>query len=216
MFAEALTTSEQAGPDDYIQPNLGHALRIWWAFYWRNALISGFLSIILHYAVRWTYENTNLHVRYLRPISQLSDYLLSYIVAIFIIHFVLKKNFRHFRIALLSGYGGPGAEILQPTFGRTIRVWWTYVWRTIILSILGWVFVIYPLGIFVGLFNPSPTIAVVFFGAVGFVVGGAVALFVIYSNILDEDFGDFRVSLLPREAKPAVTPVIETKPVELP
>jgi hypothetical protein len=110
MFNEALTTSEEAGPDDYIQPNLGHALRIWWAFYWRNALISGILSIILHYAVRWTYENTNLHVRYLRPINQLSDYLLSYIVAIFIIHFVLKKNFRHFRIALLSGYGGPGAR----------------------------------------------------------------------------------------------------------
>jgi len=216
MFGETLTTSEQAGPDDYIQPNLGHAMRIWWAFYWRNALISGVLSIILHYAVQLTYESTNVHARYLRPINQLSDFVLSYIVAIFIIHFVLKKNFRQFRIALLPGYGGPGAEILQPTIGRTIRVWWTYVWRTIVLSILGWVFVIYPLGIFVGLFKPSPAITIVFLGAVGFVVGGAIALFVIYSSILDEDFGDFRVSLLPHKAKPAVTPAIETRPVELP
>ena len=24
----------------YIQPTLGHGLRIWWAFYWRNTLLS--------------------------------------------------------------------------------------------------------------------------------------------------------------------------------
>jgi hypothetical protein len=34
------------------------------------------------------------------------------------------------------------------------------------------------------------------------VISGAVGLFVIYSNILDEDFGDFRVVLLPREPVP--------------
>jgi hypothetical protein len=49
---------------------------------------------------------------------------------------------------------------------------------------------------------------------VGIALGGAVGLFVIYSNILDEDFGDFRVCLLPRsEAKvapatPAANPVV--------
>jgi hypothetical protein len=59
--------------------------------------------------------------------------------------------------------------------------------------------VIYPTGIFVGLFRPSPAFSYVFFGLLGFVVGGSVALFVIYSNILEEDIGDFRVSLLPRE-----------------
>ena len=37
------------------------------------------------------------------------------------------------------------------------------------------------------------------------VIDGAVGLFVIYSAILDEEFGDFRVALLPRE--PAVRTV---------
>lgn len=36
----------------------------------------------------------------------------------------------------------------------------------------------------------------------GLVIGAAVGLFVIYSNILDEQFGDFRVALLPREPQP--------------
>jgi hypothetical protein len=46
------------------------------------------------------------------------------------------------------------------------------------------------------------------------VLGGASGLFVIYSNILDENFGDFRVCLLPRQAAndatstPAATPVV--------
>jgi hypothetical protein len=31
-------------------------------------------------------------------------------------------------------------------------------------------------------------------------IDGAVGLFVIYSGILDEDFGDFRVTLVPRGA----------------
>ena len=58
---------------------------------------------------------------------------------------------------------------------------------------------IYPAGMFVALFRPTPTFSYVFFGLLGFVVSGALALFVIYSNILEEDIGDFRVSLLPRE-----------------
>jgi hypothetical protein len=34
---------------------------------------------------------------------------------------------------------------------------------------------------------------------VGTIVNGAVGLFVIYTNVIDEKFGDFRVSLLPRQ-----------------
>jgi hypothetical protein len=39
-----------------------------------------------------------------------------------------------------------------------------------------------------------------FWGFLGALVGGAVALFVIFSNILDEEMSDFRVALLPRTA----------------
>lgn len=209
-------SSTQFRSADYVQPNLGHAMRIWWAFYWRNAIISGILGVALNYAVRWIYENTHVPGKLLRPILQFGVYVLSYLTAIFIIHYVLRKRFRKFRIVLLTSFGSPETSVLELTLRRTVRVWWTYVWRTIVLSILGWVFVIYPSGMFLGLFKPSPTFAFLFFGAVGFVVGGAVALFVIYSNILDEEFGDFRVCLVAREAKPELVAAIDAKPAESP
>lgn len=213
MQGDAFTISEPVGPRDYIQPNLGHALRIWWAFFWRNTFISGALTILLGRIVRWTFENTFVNAKYLRPLNQFGGYLVSYIVAIFVIRIVLKRDFREFRIALLSGEGGPEAELLEPTFGRSLRVWWTYVWRTILLTALGYVFVMLPMGIFVGLFNPGPVVINIFSELLGLIIGGAVALFVIYSNILDEDFGEFRVSLLPPMENARATPAVETKPV---
>ena len=41
------------------------------------------------------------------------------------------------------------------------------------------------------------------------VIDGAVGLFVIYSAILDEEFADFRVALLPREPAPGAVPAAE-------
>jgi hypothetical protein len=51
-------------------------------------------------------------------------------------------------------------------------------------------------------------VARLIFLLLGFVTGGALSLFVIYSNILDEDIGDFRVVLLPRQSTvPAHNPL---------
>jgi hypothetical protein len=44
-----------------------------------------------------------------------------------------------------------------------------------------------------------PAVTRLIFLLIGFVTGGALSLFVIYSNILDEDIGDFRVVLRPRQ-----------------
>jgi len=52
--------------------------------------------------------------------------------------------------------------------------------------------------------RPTPTFSYVVFGLLGFVVSGALALFVIYSNILEEDIGDFRVGFV---ASPSSEPV---------
>ena len=185
---------------DYIQPTLGHALRVWWAFYWPTTLISFVLGLFLQYGVRWVYENTRVSVKLLRPVLQLGPYVLSFAVAIFIMRYILGKTFRHFRIALLPRGVDNRGQPLPLTFSRTLRVWWTYVWRTTIYSILGWVFVIYPATWFANIFRPGPVFATIFFTLLGALVGGAVALFVIYSNILDEEMSDFRVALLPRTA----------------
>jgi hypothetical protein len=57
----------------------------------------------------------------------------------------------------------------------------------------------------------SPQLGQVFSWLMGVVMSGAVGLFTIYSNILDEDIAGFRVSLAPRTT--AVWPE-ETLPVE--
>jgi hypothetical protein len=193
---------------DYIQPNLGHGLRIWWAYYWPTTLITLVLGLLLGRVVTALWENFIVPAKALVPVTRFGPYVINYAVALFIMHYVLGKTFRHFRLGLVpSGSMGP-ADALKPTFARTLRVWWIFTWRTVLYTGLSVVFVTYPMGMFVGLFNPSPNVARLIFLLLGFATGGALSLFVIYSNILDEDIGDFRVVLLPRQSPvPAHNPL---------
>src|SRR5277367_40056 len=120
----------------------------------------------------------------------------TYSIAIFVMRYVLGKTFRNFRIALVST-DPSSPQPLPVTFSRSIRVWWTYSWRTLALSLLGLAFVIYPLGWFVALFQPPPALAKTIFFILGLLVNCAFSLFILYSNVLDEAFSDFRVTLLP-------------------
>ncbi len=128
-------------------------------------------------------------------------------------HYILSKNFRHFRVGLLSDRGGEGSELMEPTLRRTARVWWTFCWRTFVYGLIATFVTAIPRGVLVGLFGWNRGLEALVGVLVGIALGGAVGLFVIYSNILDEDFGDFRVCLLPLEADvapatPAADPVI--------
>lgn len=104
----------------YIQPNWGHGLRIWWAFYWPATLVSGLLIFVLNFWLRRLYEDLALPASFVGPVLKVDPYLLSYTGAFFAMYYVLRKNFRHFRIGLLSNGGGEGAQLLAPTFGRTL------------------------------------------------------------------------------------------------
>jgi hypothetical protein len=199
---------------NYIQPNLGHGLRIWWAFFWPATLIVAFLTFILNFWLRWLYENTNVPGSLIGPIMKLSPYVLTYVIALFVMYYILHKNFQQFRIGLLSNRGGEGSELLGPTLRRTVRVWWTYSWRTLIYGLIAVFVTAIPRAVFVGLFGWNRRLEVLVATLISIALGGAVGLFVIYSNILDEDFGDFRVCLLPRSeanvapATPAANPIV--------
>jgi hypothetical protein len=208
MFEPPAAAHAAPGIDDYIQPNLGHGLRIWWAYYWPTTVITLILGYLLGMAVRALWENFIVSARALVPVTRFGPYIINYVVALFVMHYVLGKTFRHFRLGLVPSGSAGLAETLNPTFARTLRVWWIFTWRTVLYTVLSIVFVTYPMGMFVGLFKPSPLVANLIFLLLGFVTGGALSLFVIYSNILDEDIGDFRVVLLPRQdAAPAHSPL---------
>jgi len=197
---EPLASATSTSPsDDYIQPTLAHALRIWWAFYWPTTLVSLVLGFGFGRMLRLIFQNGLATAAFIRLTAQIGGYAINYLVALFVLYYILNKPFRHFRLGLVSSSSGAPTIPVDVTYTRTLRVWWIYVWRTVVYTALAWVFVVYPAGMFVGLFGPSPAFSYVFFGLLGFVVSGSLALFVIYSNILEEDIGDFRVSLLPRE-----------------
>src|ERR1700683_4869508 len=189
---------------NYIQPNLGHGLRIWWAFFWPTTVISVVLTIAVNSWLKALYESSNVSGSLLRPILKYDPYILTYAVAFFAMYYILRKNFRHFRIGLLSRRGGEGSEILETTLRRTARVWWTYSWRSFLYGLIATFVTAVPSAVLVGLFAWNRGLQSLVAVLVSTVLGGAVGLFVIYSNILDEDFGDFRVCLLPRPEPNAV------------
>ena len=215
MF-EPLSGNEPASSlNDYVQPNLGHALRIWWAYYWPTALISFLIEVLLRGIVHLLYENFIVSAKPLVPVVRYGPYVITYVVAFFMIRHVLDKTFRHFRLSLISNGSASPAQTLSPTFIRTLRVWWIFTWRTVLYTVLCTVFVIYPMGMFVGLFRPSPLFTSLFFVLLGVIIGGALSLFVIYSNILDEEIGDFQVVLLPVRNEVSAANPLATDPAPL-
>ena len=203
MFNDPSAIAVALPADEYIQPNLGHALRVWWAFYWRTSLISGILAFGAAYGLRVLYENTTVRALWIGWATKLAPYALFYGVAIFVIRSILHKRFRHFRIGL-SATAKPGSgSVLRPTLKSALRVWWVYSWRAVIFSLVAGVIVSYPMGIVLGLFAPGPIVMNLFTTGLGFFVSAGVGLYVIYSNILDEDIADFHVCLLPRQAAAA-------------
>jgi hypothetical protein len=206
IFAPPAIPTASPSTHTYIQPDLNYALRVWWAFYWPTNLISGILSFLLSAAVMRIYQNTAFPAKILKPILTIGPYVLTYTIAIFVMRYILGKTFRHFRIALLStDLHNP--QPLPATFSRAIRVWWTFSWRTLIYSLLGYAVVIMPVGLFVGLFTTQPAILGLLGMLIGLLVNAAASLFVLYSNILDEEIADFRVTLLPRNPVPAPTEI---------
>ena len=199
MFDAPQDATSSALAGDYVQPTLNHALRVWWAFYWRTSLIAGVLSFLISICIRLLYENTAVSAALIGWTEKISPYALFYFIAIFVFRSILHKKFRHFRLALAAQSSPDAAQALQPTVNRALLVWWAYSWRTVIFSAIAGVVVSYPMGLTLGLFAPSPLVLQLFSTGLGMAVGAAVGLYVIYSNILDEDIGDFHVSLLPIE-----------------
>jgi hypothetical protein len=195
---------------NYIQPTFAHGLRIWWAFFWPTTLISAVLGVAINFGLRVIYEHTNIAGNLIGPIIQFAPYVISYIVALFIMEYLLRKNFRHFRIGLVSSGGNANAQALPATFYRTVRVWWTYSWRTVLYRLIISSVATIPLSVLLGIFTRIPPAQAVVRALVMIAIDAAAGLFVIYSNILDEDFGDFRVCLLPLQKNAAAALQVPT------
>ena len=181
---------------DYVQPTLGHALRVWWAFYWRTLVASSVFVVLAHPLLQLVVQAHLISNRAVPLALKVASYVSYYSLAIPIMRFVLHKRFRRFRVAVWPLGGQPVSQFEKPTYGQAIRVWWSFTWRATVYGALATIMAGFPLRFIAGLFAPSPAVSALFEASIGLIVQAAVALFVLYSNILDEDLSDFHVGLL--------------------
>jgi len=181
---------------DYVQPTLGHALRVWWAFYWRTLVASSVFTVLAHTVFQQMVRAELISIQASVWATKVASYVFYFSLAIPVMRFVLHKRFRRFRVAVWPQGGQPGSRIEKPTYGQSIRVWWSFTWRATIYGALATIFAGFPLRFIAGLFAPSPNVSALLEMVIGLFVQAAVALFVLYSNILDEDLWDFHVGLV--------------------
>src|SRR5271168_184519 len=204
------TTPNATPAGDYVQPTLNHGQRIWWAFYWRNILIAAVLGDVLGFVVMSLYERGTVSLEMRGYLLKIGPYVLSYSMAIFVLRYVIRRPFRRFRVGLLSIQGSGVPQEVPQTWIRTIRIWWTFTWRSSLVLIFLSFAASIPAGMVVGLAATlSLRLGQVLQGMIGVVLTGAASMYAIYSGILDEDFSDFRVSLLRREASRPELPAAE-------
>jgi hypothetical protein len=131
-----------------------------------------------------------------------------------VLRYIVGKKFQRFRIKLIPIDGGEEAVALPPTMKRTLPIWWTFSWRTLVYGLVFNFVANIPVAFLTGAVSfISPRLASIFAQVIRLAIGGAVALFVIYSNILDEDFGSFRVVLAPNVGIPASRKIVPNPPM---
>ena len=210
LFDSASLESASPSQENYLQPNLGHGLRIWWAYYWPTSLISFFIIVVLTILLRKAWENDVLSTQVVLWANRILPYVVISAVSMLGIWRILRKKFHSFSIALLPRAPASGGEPLYRSLQRTLRVWWEFIWRAVVYSVIfriaGSIALSLTIGVFAALGGPAGAI-VTFVSQV--LIDGAVGLFVIYSGILDEEFGDFRVTLVPRAVVLSAAPAVE-------
>lgn len=156
-----------------------------------------------------------LSTQVVRWANLLLPYVVVSAVSILGIWRILGKRFHSFSVALLRRAPASSSEPLSLSLQRILRVWWEFIWRNLVYSVIfriaGSIALSLTIGIFAALGGRTgASVSFVF----QVLIDGAVGLFVIYSGILDEEFGDFRVTLVPRAvvltAAPAVEPAAPT------
>ena len=197
----AATTAAPESP--YVQPTFNYALRIWWAFYWPLgvATIFAFVFAVIIGAV----FRSILHSATQETIWGIVGVIMAFYFAFsfVVMYYILDKRFRHFRVALVSSADYAHPQVVPRTGARVGRVWFAYIWRAVLYGVVATFVVSFPLKVITG---PLVRIATLYFClrlTARVAISGAVGLFVIYNNIIDDGFGDVRGCLLRPDAAPA-------------
>jgi hypothetical protein len=92
---------------------------------------------------------------------------------------------------------GVGAGFLQPTFKRAARIWWAWIWRSLVFGGAAGLFGSFVLNLS-GILNRISEKAGQYLGAaLGIALAVPVAIW-IFQMVLEKDFREFRIRLVPK------------------
>ena len=86
---------------------------------------------------------------------------------------------------------------LQPTFARAARIWWAWVWRSVVFGGAAGLFGSVVLSLSGVLEHISDKAGQVLGAAMGIALAVPVGIWV-FQMILEKDFGEFRIRLVPK------------------
>lgn len=97
----------------------------------------------------------------------------------------------------MSTAAGPGPGFLEPTFKRAARIWWAWVWRSLVFGGAAGIFGSFVLSLSGILNHISEKAGQYLSGAVGMALAIPVGIWV-FQMVLEKDFREFRIRLVPK------------------
>ena len=86
-------------------------------------------------------------------------------------------------------------EFVELTWLRTLKVWWSLLWRNLLFSTLAAASIGSILGFFMGLIKINPQIVkivTIFFGYISLLI----VSIMVTRSVLNKDYSDFRIALI--------------------
>jgi len=204
--AAGATAASAAPESPYVQPTFNYALRIWWAFYWPlnvGLIVVAFVSAVVFGILYRNVVISSAQAVTWGIVGVVGMFYFSF--SFLLMFYILNKKFRHFRVALVSSQDYAHPQLVPRTGARVVRVWFAYMWRILLYGIVVAFVSSFPISAIIGGFSRMPLVFAFLKIGSQIALNGAVGLYVIYNNVLDESFGDARVCLLPRDAEPSAT-----------
>jgi len=104
---------------------------------------------------------------------------------------------------------GASAGFLEPTFKRTARIWWAWVWRSVLFGGAAGLFGSVTLSLSGILDHISDRAGQYLSVAIGIALAVPVGIWV-FQMVLEKDFGEFRIRLIPRPPPASPSPMDES------
>lgn len=98
---------------------------------------------------------------------------------------------------------GKEAAFLEPTFKRAARIWWAWLWRSVVFGGAAGLFASAVLSLSGILEHISERAGQLVSMAAGLVLAVPIGIWV-FQMVLEKDFGEFRVRLAPKAPAPPV------------